>query len=266
MYKIAPFLVVYSFALVGCVSSGTHQAVLERLGTTQRENSEMTEELDNTRQELIRTRLVLDAASKEMIDQQINKQDLLIAMRERDSEMERLNTQLTLLKEIELETVQRNEIYAQFVQRLQHMIDGGQLSVKIESGRLVIQLPNNVLFKSGHADVNPNGKKALKTLAEVLAQLAERRFQVEGHTDNRPINSAPYPSNWELSTARAIAVVRLLVMAGVNPQNLSAAGYGEYQPRADNSTEAGRKLNRRIEIIMLPNLEILSDQLPGIQQ
>ncbi len=226
----------------------------------------MKKELDNTRQELVRTRLVLDDASKELIDQQINKQDLLLAMQERDLEMEQLNTQLSLLKEIEAEMAQRNKIYAHFVQRLQHMIDGGQLTIKIESGRLAIQLPNNVLFRSGRAEINPNGRKTLKKVAEVLVQLGERRFQVEGHTDNRPINSVQFPSNWELSTARAISVVRLLIEAGVNAPNLSAAGYGEYQPRADNSTEQGRKLNRRIEIVMIPNLAILSDEIPRVQQ
>lgn len=264
MHRLIPLLI--SSAVVGCVSSGTYQEALDEIGQLHQDKIEVTKELDNARQELIRTRLVLDAASKELIDQQINRQDLLLAMQERDMEMERLNTQLSLLREIEAEAAQRNQIYAQFLQRLKHMIDGGQLSINIESGRLVIQLPNNVLFDSGRADINPRGNKALKTIAEVLAQLEKRRFQVEGHTDNRPINSVQFPSNWELSSARAIAVVRLLIATGVKPQNLSAAGYGEYQPRADNSTEEGRMQNRRIEIVMLPNLELLSDEIPRVSE
>lgn len=266
MYKLTLLVTAFSSAVIGCVSSGTHQEALDQIGRLQQDKRDVTKSLDNTKQELIRTRLVLDAASKELIDQQINRQDLLLTMQERDMQMERLNTQLTLLREIEAETIQRNKIYAQFLQRLQHMIDGGQLSVKIESGRLAIQLPDNVLFGSGRADINPSGKKALNSIAEVLAQLEERRFQVEGHTDNRPINSIRFPSNWELSTARAIAVVRLLVAAGVKPQNLSAAGYGEYQPRSDNSTKEGRQQNRRIEIVMLPNLEVLSDDIPRVSE
>ena len=144
------------------------------------------------------------------------------------------------------------------------MIDAGQLSVSIEKGRIVINLPDNVLFKTGHANVNEEGQKVLKEIANVLKEFKDRRFQVEGHTDNVPIKSARYPSNWELSTARALNVVHLMVEEGMDPKNISAAGYGEFQPRADNETPEGRKLNRRIEIIMLPNLEILSNELPKV--
>ncbi|MBA1432044.1 MAG: OmpA family protein [Epsilonproteobacteria bacterium] len=170
-------------------------------------------------------------------------------------------SKLATMSQIEAETKKRNEIYARFVNQLQKMIDAGQLSVSIEKGRIVINLPDNVLFKTGHVNVNAEGQKVLKQIAAVLKEFKDRRFQVEGHTDNVPIKSARYPSNWELSTARALNVVHLMVQEGVQPQNISAAGYGEFQPRADNDTPEGRKLNRRIEIIMLPNLEILSNEL-----
>jgi len=144
------------------------------------------------------------------------------------------------------------------------MIDGGQLTVSIEQGRIVINLPDNVLFKSGSANLNSEGKDALTKIAAVLSQFSDRRFQIEGHTDNRPINSARFPSNWELSTSRALTVVHLLTDMGVSSENISAAGFGEFHPRADNETEEGRQLNRRIEIIMLPNLDILSNELPKV--
>ena len=85
-----------------------------------------------------------------------------------------------------------------------------------------------------------------------------------GHTDDVPIHTARFPSNWELSTSRALAVVHLLTDMGVTPENLSAAGFGEFRPRADNESDEGRKLNRRIEIVMLPNLDILSSELPKV--
>ena len=72
------------------------------------------------------------------------------------------------------------------------------------------------------------------------ANFSDRRFQIEGHTDNVPIKSARFPSNWELSTARALAVVHLLTDMGVTPENLSAAGFGEFRPRADNDTDEGK--------------------------
>jgi chemotaxis protein MotB len=144
------------------------------------------------------------------------------------------------------------------------MIDGGQLTVSIDAGRIVINLPNNVLFNSGSASLNSEGQEAMAQIGGVLKNFSDRRFQVEGHSDNVPIKSARFPSNWELSTTRALAVVHLLTDMGVTPENLSAAGFGEFRPRADNDTDEGRKLNRRIEIVMLPNLDILSSELPKV--
>ena len=172
--------------------------------------------------------------------------------------------EIATLRKIEAETKRRNEIYAEFVNKLQSMIDGGQLTVSIDAGRIVINLPDNVLFNSGSASLNPEGRQAITQVGEVLSQFSDRRFQIEGHTDNVPIKSARYPSNWELSTARALSVVHLMTEIGVKPENISAAGFGEYRPRADNENEEGKQLNRRIEIVMLPNLDILSSELPKV--
>ena len=95
-------------------------------------------------------------------------------------------------------------------------------------------------------------------LGRVLGELDDRQFQVEGHTDDVPISTERFPSNWELSSARALSVVRLLIQAGVPPENVSGAGYGEFQPVASNEDAGGRRLNRRIEIVMLPNLDIIA--------
>ncbi|MCP4409933.1 MAG: OmpA family protein [Gammaproteobacteria bacterium] len=266
MCRTALFIISLALLLTGCVSSRTHQSTLEQLEDSRRQYTKSQKAQDNLRQEVNLTRLRLDDARKELIDLEIRKQDLHIAMQALDAEMVDLNLQLAMVKEVEAETNRRNEIHAQFVQRLQHMIDGGQLSVQIESGRLAIQLPNSVLFQSARAKLNPQGQKTLKKIAAILAQLDDRRFQVEGHTDNQPIKSTRYATNWELSSARAIAVVHLLIKAGVAPYKLSAAGYGEYQPRADNATDIGRKHNRRIEIVMLPNLEVISKQIPSLEQ
>ena len=251
--------------ITGCVSSRQHDAALRELSDTrlslkdaQSDIDEQQRELEQKQRELAQTKLQLDSAGKELVDLQIKRQDLQRALQESSRQIE-------MLREVEYETQRRNEIYAQFVERLQSMIDAGHLSVNIRNGRIVIELPNNVLFDSGSAQLNNAGKNALNQVADILVQFQDRRFQVEGHTDNNPINSALYPSNWELSTARALAVVHLLIDSQVNPKNLSAAGFGEYQPRADNATSEGRQLNRRIEIVMLPNLEILSDEIPKLQ-
>jgi chemotaxis protein MotB len=151
----------------------------------------------------------------------------------------------------------RTQLFEQFVQKLKKMIDAGQLKVAIRNGKLVIQLPNDVLFASGHTELKPAGKDSLTQLAHVIASVHDRQFQVAGHTDNVPIQASRYASNWELSTARALEVVKLLVAQGVAPRQLSAAGYGEFDPIAPNDTPDGRGKNRRIEITLQPNLNEL---------
>ena len=144
------------------------------------------------------------------------------------------------------------------------MIDGGQLDVRIQRGRMVIDLKQDILFPSGKAVLSPLGEDTLGKVAQVLATFPKRSFQVEGHTDNVPIKTDRFSSNWELSTARAVAVVKLFVARGLSPERVSAAGYGEHQPRADNASAEGQALNRRIEVVMLPDLQSLPDLVEGL--
>jgi len=140
-------------------------------------------------------------------------------------------------------------------QKLKHMTDAGQLSVTLRDGRVILQLPNDVLFDSGKSDLKPQGKEALRKVAAVLQAMHDRQFQVAGHTDNVPIHSPRFPSNWELSAARAIGVVELLVEAGVPPQMLSAAGYAEFSPMAPNESSTDKAKNRRTEIMLMPHVD-----------
>jgi len=151
----------------------------------------------------------------------------------------------------------RAQLFKDFIRKLKSMIDAGQLRVVMRAGRLVIQLPNDVLFDSGQTAIKPAGKQALAALAKVLVTVAGRSFQVAGDTDNVPIQTQRFPSNWELSTARAVEVVHFLVSQAVDPHALSAAGYGEFDPVASNDTPEARAKNRRIEITLQPNLDEL---------
>jgi chemotaxis protein MotB len=275
-----------------CVSSAKHEAALAEMDTVRQSLGSAQEEIDRNQQQIEQTVQELDAArmqnaiAQEEIkrnQQQIKKtqqelksarkqvvsatNDLMILEAKKQDLLQELSesqAQMATLRSIENETKRRNQIYEKFVNRLKTMIDGGQLTVSIEQGRIVINLPNNVLFKSGSANLNPEGEEALAQIGSVLSQFSDRRFQIEGHTDNKPIKSARFPSNWELSTSRALTVVHLLADMDVVPENISAAGFGEFRPRADNETEEGRQFNRRIEIIMLPNLDILSNELPKV--
>jgi chemotaxis protein MotB len=148
---------------------------------------------------------------------------------------------------------QRAQMLRELTAKFRKLIDAGKLSIKIVHGRMVLKLKSAVLFDSGRTRLKRVGKKALAEIAKVLKTI-NKHFQVAGHTDDRPMRSRRYKSNWELSTARAVAVVKFLQKRGVNPSNLSAAGFSQYQPVARNKKRSGRRQNRRIEITLLPSI------------
>ena len=151
--------------------------------------------------------------------------------------------------------------FRKLVERFQSMIDAGQLKVIVRNGRMLISMPDNVLFDSGKTEIKSGGLTALGKVAEVLVTIPDRNFVVAGHTDDVPIHTPRFPSNWELSTARAVEVVNFLVAHGMKPQALAAAGYGEFDPAEANDSPDHRALNRRIEIVLQPNLA----ELPSLE-
>ena len=159
----------------------------------------------------------------------------------------------------------RAATFHQLVEKLRSMIDAGQLKVIVRDGRMIIALESDVLFDSGKTSIKPAGQTALARVAQVLAGITDRKYQVAGHTDDVPIHTARFPSNWELSTARAVEVVSFLISSGMKPQQLSGAGYGEFDPVTPNDTPENRARNRRIEIVLEPNLADLPafDSVPG---
>jgi chemotaxis protein MotB len=144
-------------------------------------------------------------------------------------------------------------------EKLQSMIDAGQLAVVRRDGRMMLKLPDEILFPSGSPNLKKGGVEALKEVARVLLEVGgDREYLVAGHTDDVPLRrGARFRNNWYLSTARANAVVQLMIDEGVPPEQLAAAGYGEYDPIASNETPEGRQQNRRLEIILMPDLAAL---------
>jgi len=151
----------------------------------------------------------------------------------------------------------RAKLLDDFVKKFQKMIDAGKLDITTRRGQIVLALATDVLFDQGKTEIKPDGKAALAEVAAALKGVGSRRFQVAGHTDTFPIKNKEFPSNWELSTARAVAVVKLLVEKGVRAEVLSAAGYAEFDPAQSNASDKGRTKNRRIEIVLVPNIEEL---------
>lgn len=147
--------------------------------------------------------------------------------------------------------------YQDLMGKFKALIDAGRLKVKIVGGRMIVELASDILFPSGSAALSDEGKAAIREVASVLATIQDRKFQVEGHTDNDPIKTERFPSNWELGAGRAITVVQALKDGGVPVENLSAASFAQFQPVAANDSKENKATNRRIEIVVVPDLSLL---------
>jgi chemotaxis protein MotB len=145
----------------------------------------------------------------------------------------------------------------EIVGSLKKEIENNQVQVERYRDQLRVDVVDELLFDSGEADLKPGGKAVLQKVGQALGKTEDRRIEVLGHTDNVPIVGAlarRYPTNWELSSARAVNVARFLQEGGVDPRRLSAVAFSQYQPRAGNDTEQGKRKNRRIEILLGPRV------------
>ena len=273
MRKLSCLLLALSLAVTpGCVTSGTHkkkvaamkQAHDDDVAAAKAREAELAKKLGDLTTEHDTLKIDRAALQKQVdITTATN-----IAMEERLKQLGQNVTSLTTQNKqaaAQLEELRRQKAAAEarlatfrnLVAKLQSMIDSGQLKVVIRNGRMIIALPNDILFDSGSTTVKPEGQKAMAKVAQVLATVNDRNFLVAGHTDNIPIKTSRYPSNWELSTERAVNVVQLLVKKGMSPKVLSAAGYSEFDPVVANDNDKNRAQNRRIEIVLQPNLSDL---------
>jgi chemotaxis protein MotB len=208
-----------------------------------------------------------DLLARERADRTHTTEDLATCQRARDTErsdadrnMKATQGELDALRAERAESEKRLEAFRALTEKFRKMIDSGKLKVEIRHGRMVVKLPSEILFAPDSADVSKEGVTALGEVAKVLAQIHDRRFMVAGHTDNQRIKPpSQFKSNLELSIARGENVAEALIAAGMPGSRLSVAGYGEYEPVRENGSEAGRKENRRIEIVLLPNLAELPD-------
>lgn len=219
------------------------QALAERLATTRRSLDEATAQGQQLRAELER--------QGKNVDQLLSSKGALA------SSLAEARARMEELRRAQAAADARANLFRDLALRLKKMIDAGELEIKLRSGRMVLALPTDVLFDSGKAKLSARGKEAIAQVSSVLATLKDRRFQVAGHTDADPIRYSGFDSNWELSSARALQVVKVLVDAGMSPATLSAAGYGEFDPVAANDSADQKGKNRRIEIALQPNIDEL---------
>ncbi|PKN68854.1 MAG: chemotaxis protein MotB [Deltaproteobacteria bacterium HGW-Deltaproteobacteria-12] len=188
--------------------------------------------------------------------------DLSKAITESRKKVADLEAENTKLKEniIQLQTKsqeveKQSNTFQQLVQEMKGEIAQGQIAISELKGKLTLDVVDKILFASGEATVKKEGLAVLKRVVDILKNVPDKNIRIEGHTDNIPITSKlakVYPTNWELSAARAINVTKYLQQQGIDSKILSATAFGEFQPLADNSTPEGRAKNRRIAIILSP--------------
>ena len=142
-----------------------------------------------------------------------------------------------------------------------------ELTVREKDGKVYVAMSDKLLFQSGSARLDKRGEEALGKLAEVLNKQTDIDVFIEGHTDNKPINTVQFKDNWDLSVIRATSVVRILIKNyNVNPLQIQPSGRGEYMPVDDNETAEGRSKDRRTEIIMAPKLDKLFQMLQSTEE
>lgn len=159
---------------------------------------------------------------------------------------------------------QMEQVEQALIQTLAPLIEAKQISVRRDALWIEVQINSDILFATGSARLDRHARDTLSRLAKVLHR-APNGVRVEGYTDNQPIATAQFPSNWELSAARAASVVHLLADQGIAPARLAMVGYGEFRPRADNGTEAGRNANRRVVLIILADSDASLAPVPPSQ-
>jgi chemotaxis protein MotB len=262
--KLAVLVLASSFLGSACVTSGTFEA-------KEAELAKALKEKDGLSQDNAKLQAKVDELNKQIADLKKQMDQVKAYGKGKADEagalaagMDNLQKRLDELEKQKKAAEARAAMFRSLVEKLRSMVDAGQIKVTVRNGRMLLVLPNDILFDSGKTELKAEGKDAIAKVAKVLATMpADRHFLVAGHTDNLPIHSKKFRSNWELSTERAVEVVRLLVESGMKPGQVGAAGYAEYDPAADNANADGQKQNRRIEIVVEPNLSELPS-LDGI--
>jgi chemotaxis protein MotB len=279
--------------LTGCVSSGKYhlkEQEAAQLGSDLaelklkhaalgKENGKLIADVANLKGDvagLVKVKEKLTVDNKDLNDVLKAKSDTLskniAELRQKisdlDAENGRLRQEIANLQKVKEEEVKKvSSTLEEMTEKMKEQIAKGDLTIRELRGKLTVDMKAAVLFDSGKAEVKPEGLEVLNKMVDTFKGLQDKYIRIEGHTDNNPITgnlAKTYPTNWELSAARAINVSRYLEQQGVDPKILSAVAYGEYRPKpdADNSTKEGQASNRRIEIILVNRDEPASVTTP----
>ena len=246
----------------GCVSQGVHDAL-------KADHAKTLAELDQSRsalaQEEARARSLKEKLSQ--LEQQLSQLEQQLGATQKDkssleSNVEQMKEALAELRKRKAEADARIAEFKALLGKFKALIDAGKLKVRIREGRMVVALATDVLFPSGSSTLSKEGKAAIAEVAGLLASIPDRKFQIEGHTDNVPVRGKQYFANWGLAANRALTVLSTMIEAGMPPDRISAASFGDSAPAKPNDTPENKAANRRIEIVMVPDLA----SLPGFDE
>lgn len=273
--KIALSVVVFSLAagLSACsVMQSTYKKkadeadeLTKRLAALQKKHDDLVAENDalkgrNEEMTLQNERLTTDLAyvsdQRDKLASDKEELDLVRKMADLSSENDKLRRECAALEKAKEEQVRNvSSTYEDLLEKMKTEISKGQVTISELKGKLTVNMVDSILFDSGKAEVKQGGLEVLRKVISILKDVTDKSIRIEGHTDNVQIIGAlakRYPTNWELSSARAINVARYLQEQGIDPGLLSAVAYGEWKPVGDNDTQEGKAKNRRIEIILVP--------------
>ena len=263
---------ILGFACAGCALFGEYDEELDPAKLLLRNRSLMTENLYLTTQgeqqqkeiNLLKKQLEEKQASIEQLQAQITALNAEVAVKKQleeqlaaaNQKLAEITEQFNALKSRLSAVEKESATYLEMAKKMESEIKKGTISLRQSGDRIILNVSDKILFDSGKTEVKQEGLEVLERVAEVIKKATDKEVRIEGHTDNAKISGRlkeKYPTNWELSAARATNVARYLVeKGGLDPANIYAAGYGEYRPIVPNDTPEGKAKNRRIEITLLP--------------
>jgi chemotaxis protein MotB len=215
---------------------------------------ELTEKNSDLRRNLLQIRKELEFQREVLTEKNLQAEKTIQEIRTETDLLEQQIEKERIAREARLAEIKST--YDSLVKTMEDEIRSGEVQISRLRGKLTVNLVEKILFESGSAEIKPQGLEVLERVGKVLKKIEDKNIRVEGHTDNIPISSRlkkTFPSNWELSTTRAVNVVHFLQeRIGIAGEKLSACGFSQYQPVSDNQTSTGRAQNRRIQIVLVP--------------
>ena len=268
-------------ALTGCVGKSTYEKKVSEaeqlaaaLQTLQQEHVTLKNDFNNLQisdnalqEDLKRAQNDISRLEEVLSERSIEAGAAMAEMRQEIDRLETNKHELELAVASEkiakqARIAQMQSTYNELVDKMEAEIERGEITISELQGKLTVNMVEKILFPSGSATIKKAGLKVLEKVGDIVKNVENKDIQVEGHTDNVPISSRlqdTFPTNWELSTARAATVVRFLRDLGISGERLSAIGYGPFQPVASNDSAEGRAQNRRIQIVLVPSLQRIED-------